>query len=123
MEKKAVGILVGGGPAPGINGVIAAATIEAINRGYRVFGIFRGYELLGKGDKTCAQELLIGDVSRLHFEGGSILGTSRFNPTKNPEALINVVETLKALGIGYLVTIGGDDTATSSQAVANAAHG
>jgi ATP-dependent phosphofructokinase / diphosphate-dependent phosphofructokinase len=121
MEKKAVAILVGGGPAPGINGVISAATIEAINRGHKVYGVRNGFELLSKGDKNCARELLIQDVSRIHTEGGSILGTSRANPTKSPEMLKNVVETLKVLNVGYLVTIGGDDTATSAKAVAEAA--
>lgn len=123
MANKAVGIVVGGGPAPGINGVISAATIEAINRGFKVYGITRGFELLAKNDLSCVNELTIQDVSRIHGEGGSILGTSRFNPTKDPQALQTVVEALKSRDIGYLVTIGGDDTATSAGAVGRAAAG
>jgi ATP-dependent phosphofructokinase / diphosphate-dependent phosphofructokinase len=123
MTKKAVGILVGGGPAPGINGVISAATIAAISRGHRVFGIMQGFELIGTKDLTCAYELTISDVSRIHSDGGSILGTSRFNPKTVPGALETIVETLHQLNIGYLVTIGGDDTASSASAVAQAAQG
>jgi len=63
------------------------------------------------------------DVSRIHFQGGSILATSRANPTKNPEHLKSVVEALKFLGIGYLVTIGGDDTMYAASQVAAASAG
>lgn len=121
--KKAVAIVVGGGPAPGINGVISAATIEAINRGYKVFGIHTGFQRLMRGEIECAKELTISDVSRIHSEGGSILGTSRANPTKSQDSLKTVVQTLNELNVGYLVTIGGDDTATSSRAVGKAANG
>lgn len=121
--KKHLAIVVGGGPAPGINGVIAAAAIEAINQGHKVLGVQTGFSRLIKGDLTCVKELSIGDVSRIHSEGGSVLGTSRANPTKSPEMLQNVVNSLKELGVGYLVTIGGDDTASSAKAVATAAGG
>ncbi len=121
--KKNVAIVVGGGPAPGINGVIAAATIEAINRGCKVLGIQRGFQLILKSDLSCARELTISDVSRIQSEGGSVLGTSRANPTKSPEMLATVVRGLKALDVGYLVTIGGDDTASSAGALAQAANG
>ena len=123
MEKKGVAIVVGGGPAPGINGVISAATIEAINRGHKVFGIRKGFELISAGDMSAISELTIPDVSRIHHEGGSVLMTSRANPTKDPAMLENVIKTLQSLGVGYLVTIGGDDTASSSRAVAVAANG
>lgn len=121
--KKHVAIVVGGGPAPGINGVIASATIEAINRGYRVFGIVNGFEKVLSGDLSCVKELTISDVSRIHNEGGSILGASRANPMQAPEMMKNVVNALKQLNIGYLVTIGGDGTASSSNALAKALKG
>lgn len=123
MKKEALAILVGGGPAPGINGVISAATIEAINRGHRVFGIQNGFSKLLKRDTSCARELTIAAVSRISRDGGSILGTSRANPTRSAELLENVVSSLRELGVSYLVTIGGDDTASSARAVAVAADG
>ena len=123
MDKKAVAIIVGGGPAPGINGVICAATIEAINRGHKVYGINTGFKRISEGDKSAIEELTISKVSRIDREGGSVLGTSRANPRKDPKMLENVVQTLKDLNVGYLVTIGGDDTVSSARAVAKAAKG
>ena len=51
---KTLAILVGGGPAPGINAVIAAATIEARNQGLEVFGCYDGFKWLSRGDATSA---------------------------------------------------------------------
>jgi ATP-dependent phosphofructokinase / diphosphate-dependent phosphofructokinase len=111
-------ILVGGGPAPGINSVISAATVKALNEGFDVLGIQDGFKHLVKRDPSCARQLDIDAVSRLHWVGGSALGTARENPTKSEEAMTAVVETLKGLGVTHLVTIGGDDTALSSSTVA-----
>jgi len=118
-----LGILVGGGPAPGINAVIAAATIEARNSEARVVGVFEGFKWLARGDTTHAQELTIDDVSRIHVEGGSILRTSRENPAKSPDSLRNATEALDKLGITHLLTIGGDDTAFAASRLAEASHG
>jgi ATP-dependent phosphofructokinase / diphosphate-dependent phosphofructokinase len=111
-------ILVGGGPAPGINSVISAATIKARNEGFEVVGIQDGFKHLVRRDPACARALASGDVSRIHWIGGSVLGTARENPTKSEESMAAVVETLKGLGVTHLVTIGGDDTALSSATVA-----
>jgi len=118
-----VALLDGGGPAPGINGVTSAATIEARNRGARVIGILDGFEWLSRGDTKHVQPLEIRDVSRLHFRGGTILRTSRTNPTKDPAKLENVVRALRALDVRFLITIGGDDTAFSASRVAAQAGG
>ncbi len=123
MNKKAFAVVVGGGPAPGINGVISAATIEAINRGHKVFGIMNGFSQIMNGDASCIKQLSIGDVSRIHLEGGSVLNTSRANPTKNDEHLRNVVNLLEDNGVGHLITIGGDDTVSSARAINKAAGG
>jgi 6-phosphofructokinase 1 len=119
VPKGRLGILVGGGPAPGINGVISAATIEAIENGLEVIGILDGYKWLEQGDITHIRPLAIEDVSRIHFEGGSILRTSRANPTKTPERLKRTVESLHQLGLDYLITIGGDDTAYAASVLAS----
>jgi 6-phosphofructokinase 1 len=120
---KTLAILVGGGPAPGINAVIAAATIEARNRGLRVLGCHDGYHWLMRGDAVHVEELEIAALSRIHFDGGSVLPMSRANPAKSAEALRNVAESLERLGVSYLVTIGGDDTASGAAAVARASNG
>lgn len=123
MDKRAIAIVVGGGPAPGINGVISAATIEGIKRGCKVYGIHTGFKRIAEADMSCMSELSIVDVSRIHNEGGSILGTSRANPRKSPEMMTNTVNVLREYNVGYLVTIGGDDTAASARAVAEAVGG
>jgi 6-phosphofructokinase len=122
-EAKRLGILVGGGPAPGINGVIAAATIEAINNGLQVIGLYDGYQHIVAGDISQVTELTIADVSRVHGTGGSILRTSRTNPAKNEASLQRAVESLRRLGLRYLVTIGGDDTTYGATRIAEASHG
>ncbi|MDH3974140.1 MAG: diphosphate--fructose-6-phosphate 1-phosphotransferase [Deltaproteobacteria bacterium] len=121
-QKEVVGILVGGGPAPGINGVISAVALEAINKGKKVVGIYDGFKGLLK-DPLDTVELSIDDVSRIHLSGGSALRTSRENPTKEHNKMAKVLDNLKKLDIKYLVTIGGDDTAFSSSRVAAAANG
>jgi 6-phosphofructokinase len=116
-------ILVGGGPAPGINSAISAAAIEANNNGFEVLGIYDGFEHLVKGRTDMVRPLSIADVSRVHVQGGSILRTSRANPTRNQEDMERTVQALEKLGIAYLVTIGGDDTAFYAVEVARAAEG
>ncbi len=126
-DKKTLGILVGGGPAPGINGVISAATIEARNRGLRVLGFYEGFRWLMQEaplrEGEHYRELNIRDVSRIHVTGGSILRTSRANPTKDKALLKAVVRNLQNLGVNYLLTIGGDDTAFSASKVHEASGG
>jgi len=109
-----LGILVGGGPAPGINSVIAAAGIRALLSGVDVVGIEDGFEWIMQGDATHARSLTIEGVSRIHFRGGSHIGISRANPTKDPQLLENAVLALQSMGVSELVTIGGDDTAFSA---------
>lgn len=121
-EQRRLGILVGGGPAPGINSAISAATIEAINSGLDVIGIYDGYQHLMRGRLDMVSPLAISDVSRIHFQGGSILRTSRANPTAKREELECTVEALRGLGIADLVTIGGDDTAFAASEVAKASE-
>jgi ATP-dependent phosphofructokinase / diphosphate-dependent phosphofructokinase len=114
VRRKTLAILVGGGPAPGINGVIRAVTIEANNSGLDVIGIYDGFHWLMRGDATHTTELSIDTVSRLHTLGGSLIRTSRDNPTGNPAKLEACLRALTQLEVDYLVTIGGDDTAYSS---------
>src|SRR5215813_8636325 len=80
MKRGVLGILVGGGPAPGINGVIEAATIEAINNRFDVIGIYDGFQWLASeafDPDAHTTPLTIARVSRIHFDGGSILRTAR----------------------------------------------
>src|SRR5262245_21275945 len=115
-------LVVGGGPAPGINGVISSVTIEACNHGMEVVGFIDGYKnaVLAPEQfdpKKHTRGLTIKDVSRLHLNGGSILGTARTNPANNPDDLERVLATFRRLGVTMLVSIGGDDTAFSASQV------
>src|SRR6266702_300504 len=129
-HRRRIGILCGGGPAPGINSVVSAATIEAVNSGWEVLGIMDGFQHLIDGSTQHVQPLAITDVSRIHVLGGSILFTSRANPTVRDDQaddpdwrMRTTVRSLKELGIDALLTIGGDDTAYSAQRLAEAAGG
>src|SRR5262245_60936627 len=110
-------LLVGGGPAPGINGVISAVTIEAVEQGFEVIGFQDGFKWLVQGDATRYRTLTIEEVKGIHLRGGSILGTSRTNPAKSEADMNNVLDVLRRLNVTSLVTIGGDDTAFSGSQV------
>jgi 6-phosphofructokinase 1 len=116
-------LLVGGGPAPGINSVITATTIRARLQGVEVLGIRDGFSEIMTGKIDRVRPIAIEDVSRIHFTGGSYLGTSRANPTKKSEHLEQVVKSLVQVGATLLVTIGGDDTAFAAMKVAERAGG
>src|SRR5213594_1455171 len=123
IKRGKMAILVGGGPAPGINGVISAATIEGINQGFKVLGLRDGYKWLAQGDTEHSVKLTIEHVKGIHIRGGSILGTSRTNPTKSETSMRNVLSALEELGVSALVSIGGDDTAYSASQVYKRAGG
>jgi 6-phosphofructokinase 1 len=118
-----LGLLVGGGPAPGINGVISSVTIEANNQGMEVIGFRDGFKWLVRGDAEHIQTLIINDVKAINQRGGSILGTSRTNPTKSDADMEQVLDVFRRLGVKSLVTIGGDDTAFSARQVYARASG
>ncbi len=117
-EHKTLGIFCGGGPAPGLNGVISAATIEARNRGMKVVGLMEGLRHVSDGDCTQVRELEISDVSRIHFDGGSILGISRRGNVDDPEVRGRILESFEKLGIDCLLSIGGDGTAHAARRIA-----
>jgi ATP-dependent phosphofructokinase / diphosphate-dependent phosphofructokinase len=121
--QPTLGILVSGGPAPGINGVIASATIEAINEGCRVLGLYDGFQWLAQGDTTHVTHLGIADVSRIHGFGGSVLRTARTNLSKDPACLPNIVAALRKLDVTHLLCIGGDGTVFSCICLARVANG
>jgi ATP-dependent phosphofructokinase / diphosphate-dependent phosphofructokinase len=122
-HPRNLAILVAGGPAPGINSVIGAATIRAQLEGIEVIGIRDGFEWIMQGDIDHVTPLSIEAVSRIHFRGGSHIGISRANPTSNRADLDRVVMALLRLNISQLITIGGDDTAFSAMKLEEHAGG
>jgi 6-phosphofructokinase 1 len=138
VGSKKLGIIVGGGPAPGINAVIGATAIEAINQGYQVVGFYDGFKWLSSGEFDATRHctpLEIATVSRIHFDGGSMLRTSRVSLLdKSPgmmEGMVrpdstlvgHVLKNLESVGVDSLITIGGDDTSLSARIVCEASDG
>jgi 6-phosphofructokinase len=121
--RDTLAILVGGGPAPGINGVIASAAMEGFKCDLRAIGIYDGYRDLAAGARPKTVELTFDHVSRIHATGGSILRTSRTNPAKDKGTLERCVTSLDGLGIRYLVCIGGDDTTYGAAKIAERTQG
>lgn len=116
-------LLVGGGPAPGINGVISAVTLEAVNHGIKVLGFMDGFKHLVEGKTDRVRVLTKDDVRYINTRGGSILRTARTNPTKDPQQMEAVLRVFREMEIDALVTIGGDDTAYSASQVYKRAEG
>jgi 6-phosphofructokinase len=121
--KNKLAIACAGGPAPGINSVIAAVTAEACNSKVEVLGLRDGFRWVMEGDTSRALPLTTESTSTIHLRGGSHLGISRSNPTKDPKLMSATLGTLAELGVGMLVTIGGDDTATTASKLAAASKG
>ncbi|HEY6214641.1 MAG TPA: diphosphate--fructose-6-phosphate 1-phosphotransferase [Vicinamibacterales bacterium] len=122
-HHRKLAILVGGGPAPGINAVIGAATIRAELEGLEVVGLRDGFEWIMQGDIDHVVRLTTETTSRIHFRGGSFIGISRANPTTTSEFLENAVISLLRLNVTQLITIGGDDTAYSAMKLEQKAAG
>jgi len=106
-------IICGGGPAPGINTVIASVTKTFVGDGYRVIGVHDGYKGLF-GNEPCIEELTYRKAESFFSRGGSVLKMSRFKP-KDEDFNTDI---FKKENISLLVTIGGDDTASTANRIA-----
>ena len=102
---KRIGVLTGGGDCPGLNAVIRAVTRKALAEGHEVLGFRNGWAGVLKGDYF---PLTRDRVSGILPLGGTILGTSRTNPTD--EQLDMVVKHIRGIDLTAIVAIGGDDT-------------
>ncbi len=107
MEKGKIGVLTGGGDAPGLNAVIRAVVVKGEKLGYEIVGIKDGWRgLLERKIEKITTET----VEDIHREGGTILGTSRTNPYKEEGGEQKTIENITQLGLDALIVIGGDDT-------------
>jgi ATP-dependent phosphofructokinase / diphosphate-dependent phosphofructokinase len=113
-----IGILTGGGDAPGLNAAIRGAARRAFQKGFQVSGIKNGWAgLMGQGD---IEHLKPSGVRGILPLGGTILGTSRTNPMKETDGISRVIGMLQRHGINGLVAIGGDDTLSVAAAMSDA---
>jgi len=104
---KKIGILTGGADCPGLNSVIRAVVRKAMLEGYVVTGIKNGWSGLIENDMRI---LDLKATSGILDKGGTILGTSRINPLKDPSKVKAIKENYKRSGIDALIAVGGEDT-------------
>lgn len=104
---KQIGVLTGGGDCPGLNPVIRAVTRRAIQSGVTVIGIRNGWRGLIQSE---TMPLDLRSVSGILHRGGTILGTSRTNPYRQPEDIKQLLSNLSRLKLDAIVPIGGEDT-------------
>jgi 6-phosphofructokinase 1 len=108
MSKK-IGILTGGGDCPGLNAVIRAVVRKSIrDYNYQVLGILEGWRGLMEYGLTV--ELNLDKVSGIIHRGGTIIKTSRTNPFKVKDGVKKIIDKKKALGLGAIIAVGGEDT-------------
>jgi len=102
-----IGVLTGGGDVPGLNPAIRAVSRRAFDYGWEVYGIHDGWKGLRDGLITPLDRAAVSGI--LH-KGGTILGSSRTNLTKNPGDMEKAIANAKKFGLDAIVAIGGDDT-------------
>ena len=111
-EIKTIGVLTSGGDAPGMNAAIRAITRSAIYVGWRVFGVYRGYEGLIAGD---FKELTTESVSNTIQKGGTFLKTARSKEFMTPEGRAKAFASLQRFGVDALIVIGGNGSLAGAQ--------
>jgi len=102
-----IGVLVGGGDAPGLNAALKAVVNKANEYGFEVIGIRRGWAGLLEQD---TQPLSTDVVEEIHSRGGVLLYTSRTNPFKVEKGTKAIIENMTKLKIDALIVMGGEDT-------------
>jgi len=111
---KNIAVMTSGGDAPGMNAAVRAVVRSGLHYGFKVYGIYDGYEGLTKGKIS---ELRRGDVGGIINRGGTILGSARFPEFKEKEVRLKAISQLEALDIDGIVVIGGDGTYRGAQAL------
>jgi 6-phosphofructokinase 1 len=111
---RKIAVMTSGGDAPGMNAAVRAVVRSGLHYGFKVYGVYDGYEGLTSGK---IKELKRGDVGGIINTGGTVLGSARFPEFKDIEVRKIAVKQLKDKGIEGLVVIGGDGTYRGAQAL------
>ncbi len=114
-EIQSIGILTSGGDSPGMNAAIRAVTRAAIFAGWKVYGIYRGYEGLIHGEM---KEFTSESVSNTIQRGGTILKTARCQSFMTPEGRQKAYENLQKFNIQTLIVIGGNGSLSGAYQLA-----
>lgn len=117
MAQKAIAVLTSGGDAPGMNAAVRAVVRSGINRGMKVFGVYRGFNgLLNKE----IEEMTLRSVSEIIGNGGTMLYTARSEEFKKKEAQLRAADFCRGKGISGVVVIGGDGSFQGARALTEA---
>jgi 6-phosphofructokinase 1 len=106
-KQITIGVLTSGGDAPGMNAAIRAVVRAGIGKGFRVMGVYRGYNGLVNGDIF---EMNLRSVSGIIHKGGTVLYTARCPEFMAEEGVQKAVDNCKGFNLNALVTIGGEGT-------------
>ena len=105
MSQKAIAVLTSGGDAPGMNAAVRAVARTGIAAGFRILGVYRGYNGLLNGD---IKDIEIREVSNILNKGGTVLYTARSDEYNTLEGVKKAAQTCRDLNICGVVVIGGD---------------
>ena len=114
--SKSLAVLTSGGDAPGMNAAVRAVVRAGIYNGFKVYGVYKGYNGLLNGD---VKEMNLRSVSDILSRGGTILYTARSRKFMQPEYQQQAADFCRSLNIEGLVVIGGDGSFRGARALSN----
>lgn len=117
MAQKSISVLTSGGDAPGMNAAVRAVVRAGINKGMRVYGVYRGYNGLLNGD---VQEMNLRSVSDIIGFGGTMLYTARSEEFATPAGIKRAADFCRSIDVSGVVVIGGDGSFKGARALTNA---
>ena len=117
MAQKSIAVLTSGGDAPGMNAAVRAVVRAGINKGMRVYGVYRGYNGLLNGD---VQEMNLRSVSDIIGFGGTMLYTARSEEFATPAGIKKAADFCRSIDVSGVVVIGGDGSFKGARALTNA---
>ena len=117
MAQKSIAVLTSGGDAPGMNAAVRAVVRAGINKGMRVYGVYRGYNGLLNGD---VQEMNLRSVSDIIGFGGTMLYTARSEEFATPAGVKKAADFCRSIDVSGVVVIGGDGSFKGARALTNA---
>ena len=105
QTQKSIAVLTSGGDAPGMNAAVRAVVRAGINKGMKVYGVYRGYNGLLNGD---VEEMNLRSVSDIIGNGGTMLYTARSEEYATPAGIQRAADFCRSIGVSGVVVIGGD---------------
>lgn len=117
MAQKSIAVLTSGGDAPGMNAAVRAVVRAGINKGMKVYGVYRGYNGLLNGD---VQEMNLRSVSDIIGFGGTMLYTARSEEFATPAGIKKAADFCRSIDVSGVVVIGGDGSFKGARALTNA---